>query len=92
MPRPRLPNGRQPGQPLTCPELIGVMAAQGYWSSPGGKTPQATLYAAITKEIAAKGAQARFVKSQRGQFALRGATRPADQPLPGPCRTVEASA
>jgi hypothetical protein len=36
------------GQPMTCPELIGVMAAQGYWSSPGGKTPQATLYTAVT--------------------------------------------
>jgi hypothetical protein len=24
------------------------MAAQGYWSSPGGKTPQATLYTAVT--------------------------------------------
>jgi hypothetical protein len=80
------------GQPMTCQQLIDVMAAQGYWSSPGGKTPQATLYAAISKEIVAKGAQARFVKSQRGQFALRGAARPADPPLPCACRTVEASA
>src|SRR5712692_5788370 len=33
------------GQPMTCPELIEAMAAKGYWTSPAGKTPQATLYA-----------------------------------------------
>jgi hypothetical protein len=49
------------------------------------------VYAAITKEIVAKGAQARFVKAQRGQFALRGAAGPAD-PLLGASRAAEASA
>jgi hypothetical protein len=33
-------------QALTCPELIAAMAAQGYWTSPAGRTPQATLHAA----------------------------------------------
>jgi hypothetical protein len=28
---------------MTCKELIGAMAAKGYWTSPGGKTPEATL-------------------------------------------------
>ena len=31
---------------MTCPELIAAMAAQGYWTSPAGRTPQATLHAA----------------------------------------------
>ncbi len=57
------------GRAMTCRELIEAMAAQGYWTSPGGRTPEATLYAAMTREIRAKGAQARFRKVQRGQFA-----------------------
>src|SRR5262249_12979986 len=27
------------GQSMTCQELIAEMAAKGYWTSPGGKTP-----------------------------------------------------
>ena len=61
------------GQPMTCPEMIGAMAAKGYWTSPGGKTPHATLYSAIAREIAVKGDQARFAKAERGRFARRGA-------------------
>jgi hypothetical protein len=61
------------GAPMTCPEMIGAMAAQGYWTSPGGKTPHATLYSAIAREIATKGDQARFTKADRGTFARRGA-------------------
>jgi hypothetical protein len=36
------------GTPLTCQEMIDAMATQGYWTSPGGKTPAATLYTAVT--------------------------------------------
>ena len=60
------------GQPLSCPELIAAMAAKGYWSSPHGKTPAATLYAALTREVTTKGAAARFRKVGRGQFAGSG--------------------
>ena len=35
------------GQPLTAKEMIAAMEAKGYWTSPGGKTPHATLYSAI---------------------------------------------
>lgn len=56
-------------QPLTCKELIEQMAAQELWTSPGGKTPDATLYSAIIREIARKGKESRFVKSDRGKFA-----------------------
>jgi len=59
------------GKPMGCKELIGAMAVKGYWTSPGGKTPSATLYSAILREIDTKGDAARFVKTGRGTFALR---------------------
>jgi hypothetical protein len=62
---------RERGQPMSCPELIVQMAAQGYCSSPHGKTPASTLYAAIAREVKVKGAASRFVKSGPGRFASR---------------------
>ena len=59
------------GRPMTCKELIAAMAIKGYWASPGGKTPDATLYSAILREIDTKGAEARFVKVGRGQFGRK---------------------
>jgi hypothetical protein len=59
------------GKPLNCAEMIGLMAAKKYWTSPGGKTPAATLYSAILREMQVKGDDARFVKSGRGMFAIR---------------------
>src|SRR5947207_935469 len=60
------------GQPMGCKELVGAMAAKGYWSSPGGKTPDATLYSAMLREITTQGEQARFRRVGRGQFARNG--------------------
>ena len=57
------------GQPMSCKELIEAMAQKGYWSSPGGKTPSATLYSGILKEISTKGKESRFQKTDRGRFA-----------------------
>ena len=51
-------------------ELIAAMAGRGYWTSPAGKTPQATLYAALAREIKTKKDRPRFRKSGRGKFAL----------------------
>jgi HB1, ASXL, restriction endonuclease HTH domain len=59
------------GQPMGCKEMIGAMAAKGYWSSPGGKTPETTLYSALLRELNSKGEQGRFVKADRGKFGLR---------------------
>ncbi len=59
-------------EPMNAKELIEAMAARKLWSSPGGKTPHATLYAAITREIAKKGKDARFKKTGRGKFAANG--------------------
>jgi hypothetical protein len=42
---------------------------KGYWTSPAGKTPAATLYSAIAKEIATKAQDGRFTKTERGKFA-----------------------
>lgn len=56
-------------EPMRAKDLIAAMAEQGLWSSPSGKTPEATLYAAMIREIAAKGTDARFRKVERGLFA-----------------------
>ncbi|MBL8825202.1 MAG: winged helix-turn-helix domain-containing protein [Planctomycetia bacterium] len=53
---------------MTCPELIDVMATEGLWSSPGGKTPANTLYAAISRDIKDKGKASAFRKAERGRF------------------------
>jgi hypothetical protein len=46
------------------------MAEKGYWTSPGGKTPAATLYSAILRELQTKGNDSRFKKTERGKFAM----------------------
>jgi hypothetical protein len=53
---------------MGCQALVEAMAAKGLWKSPGGKTPHATLYAAIVREITVKGKESRFKKVDRGQF------------------------
>ena len=55
-------------QPMSCPQLIEAMATKGYWKSPGGKTPEATLYAALTREIATKKDRSRFERCAPGRF------------------------
>ncbi|NLE60958.1 MAG: hypothetical protein GX616_21645, partial [Planctomycetes bacterium] len=35
-------------QPMNAKEMIEAAAEKGYWKSPGGKTPHATLYTAVT--------------------------------------------
>lgn len=74
----------QTGAALTPKELIGRMAAQGLWASPNGKTPDATLSAALQREIATKGAASRFRRTAPGRFAAAttGATdnNPAKAP------------
>jgi hypothetical protein len=59
------------GAPMKAKEMVAEIVAKGLWKSPAGKTPEATLYAAIIREIAAKGRDARFVKTERGTFAAR---------------------
>ena len=63
------------GKPMRSQELIAAMAERGLWKSPNGKTPHATLYAAMLREIGAKGAIARFKKVDRGQFAFNAGAK-----------------
>ncbi len=63
---------RKAGKPMRSQEMITAMAEQGLWTSPAGKTPHATLYAAILREIGDKGGEARFRKVDRGQFEYAG--------------------
>ena len=58
-------------EPMNCKALIDAMAKKGLWTSPGGKTPHTTLYSAILREIATKGKEARFKKTERGHFAAK---------------------
>ena len=57
-------------EPLNTKQMIERMSAKGYWKSPGGKTPHATLYSAILREIGTKGDEARFRKVERGKFEI----------------------
>jgi len=54
--------------------MVEKMLADGLWKT-GGKTPAATIYAAILREVRAKGKDARFRKTGRGQFEATAAAR-----------------
>jgi HB1, ASXL, restriction endonuclease HTH domain len=58
------------GEPRNAKQMIAAISAKGLWSSPAGKTPHATLYADIIKEIATKGKDARFKKTEPGKFTV----------------------
>ena len=49
--------------------MVERMIATGLWST-NGRTPQATIYAAILREINVKGSESRFRKTDRGMFEL----------------------
>jgi len=57
------------GEPLNCKTIVERAIERGYWKT-GGKTPAATVYAAILREIQKKGDASRFAKADRGMFTL----------------------
>ena len=59
------------GEPMTTKQIIEAMAATNYWTSPGGATPHATINSALLRETNTKGNDARFVKLERGKFAVK---------------------
>ena len=61
---------RGSGDPMGCKDLVAEAVNQNLWAPRTGKTPASTLYAAILREIAAKGDKSRFVKTERGRFVL----------------------
>lgn len=58
------------GEPLAAKTIAERVIAAGWQTS--GKTPYATLYAAMMREIQTKGKDARFVKVERGRFTAKG--------------------
>ena len=59
-------------EPMNCKAMVEAMTAQGLWSSPGGATPDATLYSSILRDVNTNGKEARFKKTDRGHFTLNG--------------------
>jgi hypothetical protein len=59
-------------EPMNTKAMIEQMVSKGLWTSPEGKTPHATLYSAIIREITVKGKESRFKKTDRGNFAFNG--------------------
>jgi|GEM_PF-1172021 len=57
------------GEPLNTKEMVDRMLAQGLWKTTG-RTPSATIYSAVLREIQTKGDKARFHKVARGKFEL----------------------
>jgi len=55
------------GEPMNAKAITETALAKRYWATKGA-TPWATLYSAMIREIAAKGAQSRFRKTARGMF------------------------
>jgi hypothetical protein len=73
------------GGSMTTKEMIETMAQKKLWESPNGKTPAATLYAAILLEITTKGTDSRFKKTEPGKFAATGkAQAQKETPAPKP--------
>ena len=60
---------RAAGEPMNCSELVKIMLSEGLWQT-NGRTPAATLYAAMHVEITRKGVASRFRKVDKGMFAL----------------------
>jgi len=54
-------------EPMNCKDIAERAIAAGWKTD--GKTPAATLHAAISREIRDKGRQSRFKKAGRGLFA-----------------------
>ncbi len=57
------------GKPMNCKDIVKVILEKKLWET-SGKTPDATLYSSILREIQKKGSESRFKKVERGQFAL----------------------
>ncbi len=58
-------------EPLGARDMVERAIERGLWTPGAGKTPQATLYSAILREINDKGEASRFVKTERGRFTVR---------------------
>ncbi|MHB1158320.1 MAG: winged helix-turn-helix domain-containing protein [Phycisphaerales bacterium] len=57
------------GEPMRCKDIVQAMLDKGMWQT-GGRTPSATIYSAILREINTKGNESRFKKTDRGLFTI----------------------
>jgi hypothetical protein len=51
--------------------MIDVMATENLWTRPGGKTPAATLYAALSRSIKDEGKASAFRKTEKVNFEAK---------------------
>jgi hypothetical protein len=59
-------------EPMNTKRMVELVSERDLWQpSRGGKTPHATLYSAILREIRDKGDDSRFEKVERGKFTLK---------------------
>lgn len=65
----RLPS-KEAANGLGVKDLIERMEKAGLWESPGGKTPSATLYSALIREIKQRKTNSRFKRIAPGKFSL----------------------
>lgn len=61
---------KEAGTAMHCADIVKTALDKGYWTT-NGKTPAATIYAAIIREIAVKGDASRFAKADRGMFKIK---------------------
>jgi len=61
---------------MQAQDLIDRMRSTRLWASPSGKTPSATLYAAMVREITLKKGESRFVRVSPGHFAINAGKTP----------------
>lgn len=66
----------QGDEPLSTKQIVTQAIERKLWTPGAGKTPEATLYAAIAREIKNKGDLSRFVKVERGKFTLAPGSTP----------------
>ncbi len=57
-------------QPLSTREIVELVIAQRLWIA-NGSTPWATLNVALNRDMQTNGSKSRFVKAERGKYALR---------------------
>ncbi len=60
------------GVPMNAKQIMAEIFTRKLWET-SGATPESTIYAAMIREIAAKGKESRFVKTERGLFTARKA-------------------
>ncbi len=63
--------GKERADGIGTADLIERMHRARLWTSPGGKTPAATLYAAMLREIGTKKTESRFKRVGPGRFLFK---------------------